>query len=163
MSLPSSTPSTVGRKVIVRVPGRTVIVRRSPGTNRPDSRGMKGFQSCYRSVSVRTCQTVAAGAWMSTVCSMVLMISVLSVAGCRVGRVGAVGWVSWVRAEGGDADGPGSAHGDDDLAACVSLLQVAQACGGVGQWEGAVEDRRELPGLDERGDGEQVFAVPLVR
>jgi hypothetical protein len=70
---------------------------------------------------------------------------------------------SFVRAEGGGIGGPGSVHGDDDLAACVSVLQVAQARSGVGQGEGAVEERRELPGLDERGDGEQVFAVPLVR
>ena len=36
----------------------------------------------------------------------------------------------------------------------MSLLQVAQACSGVGQGKGAVEDWRELPGFDERGDGE---------
>lgn len=35
---PCATASTVGRKVIVRVPGRTVSVRRAPGASPPDSR-----------------------------------------------------------------------------------------------------------------------------
>src|SRR3954447_14336893 len=56
-----------------------------------------------------------------------------------------------------------SRHGDDDLAARVPLLEVAQAGSRIGQEEGAVEDGCESPGLDERGDGKQVFAVPLVR
>src|SRR3954454_4968313 len=58
---------------------------------------------------------------------------------------------------------PGSRRGDDDLAADVSFLQVAQARGGVGQRVGPVDDRCELPGLDELGDGEQVFPRPGVR
>src|SRR4051794_22377719 len=44
-----------------------------------------------------------------------------------------------------------SRHGDDDLAARVPLLEVAQAGIRIGQGEGAVEDGCEFPGLDERG------------
>src|SRR4051794_9194071 len=62
-----------------------------------------------------------------------------------------------------EADEPGSGHGDDDLAARVSVLHVAQAGSGVGQGVGPVEDGRELSGFDEVGDGEQVFPLPLVR
>src|SRR6266702_6121986 len=43
-------------------------------------------------------------------------------------------------------------HGDDDLAACVPLLHAAQAVGRVGQGVGPVEDRCELPRLDEPGE-----------
>ena len=57
----------------------------------------------------------------------------------------------------------GSRHGDDDLAAGVSLLHVAQALGRVGERVGPVEDRGGLPGLDELGDGEQVVRVLFVR
>ena len=54
-------------------------------------------------------------------------------------------------------------HGDDDLAACVSLLHAAQALGRVGQRVGPVEDRCELPGLDETGEGEQLLPLLFVR
>src|SRR5215207_3830695 len=56
-----------------------------------------------------------------------------------------------------------SRHGDDDLAACVSLLHVAQALGRVGERVRPVEDRYELPGLDEPGEGEQLVALLFVR
>ena len=52
-------------------------------------------------------------------------------------------------------------HGDDDLAACVPLLHAAQALGRVGQRVGPVEDRCELPGLDEPGEGEQLLAASV--
>lgn len=57
----------------------------------------------------------------------------------------------------------GSGHGDDDLAARVSLLQVAQAGSALGQGEGPVEHRCEVPCLDEFGDGEQVLPRPGLR
>jgi hypothetical protein len=47
-----------------------------------------------------------------------------------------------------------SRRGDDDLAACVPLLHIAQARGHLGQRVRPVEDRRELPVLDEPGEGE---------
>ena len=53
-------------------------------------------------------------------------------------------------------------HGDDDLAACVSLLHAAQALGRVGQRVGPVEDRCELSGLDETGEGEQLLLLLFV-
>src|SRR5215217_6208057 len=50
-------------------------------------------------------------------------------------------------------------HGDDDLAACMSLLHMEQTLGRVGQWVRPVDDRRELPGLDEPSHGEQLLPV----
>jgi hypothetical protein len=41
----------------------------------------------------------------------------------------------------------------------VAPLHVAQALGRVGQRVCPVEDRCELPGHDEPGEGEQVFPV----
>src|SRR5690349_9656729 len=46
---------------------------------------------------------------------------------------------------------PISRHGDDGLAARVPLLHVAQALGRIGQGVRPVDDRRELPVLDEPG------------
>ena len=57
----------------------------------------------------------------------------------------------------------GSHHGDDDLAAGVPLLDVAQALGRVGQRVRPVDDRCELPVLDEPGEGEQLLPVLLGR
>ena len=54
-------------------------------------------------------------------------------------------------------------HSDDDLAACVPLLHAAQALGRVGQRVRPVQDRCELPGLDETGEGEQVLPLLFVR
>ena len=59
--------------------------------------------------------------------------------------------------------GSASGHRDDDLASYVSLLDAAKAVGGLGERVGPVEDRRELPGLDEPGEGEQSVAVLFVR
>src|SRR6266576_510187 len=50
-----------------------------------------------------------------------------------------------------------------DGAACVPLLHAAQALGRVGQRVGPVEDRCELPGLDEPGEGEQLLPLLFVR
>src|SRR6185369_15979117 len=44
---------------------------------------------------------------------------------------------------------PISRHGDDGLAARVPLLHVAQALGRIGQGVRPVDNRRELPVLDE--------------
>src|SRR3954454_20802875 len=63
----------------------------------------------------------------------------------------------------GPARPGGSRHRDDDLAAYVSFLQVAQARGGVRERVGPVDDRREVAGLDELDDGEQVLPGPGVR
>ena len=52
-------------------------------------------------------------------------------------------------------------HGDDDLAACVSLLHAAPALGRAGQRVRPVQDRCELAGLDETGEGEQVLPLLL--
>ena len=54
-------------------------------------------------------------------------------------------------------------HGDDDLAACVPLLHAAQALGRAGQRVRPVQDRCELPGLDEPGEGEQLLPLLFVR
>ena len=54
---------------------------------------------------------------------------------------------------------PISRHGDDDFAARVPLLHVAQTLGRIGQGAGPVDDRRELPILDEPGHGEQFLPV----
>ena len=54
-------------------------------------------------------------------------------------------------------------HGDDDLAACVPLLHAAEALGLAGQRVCPVEDRCELPGLDEPGEGEQLLPLLFVR
>ena len=54
-------------------------------------------------------------------------------------------------------------HGDDDLAACVPLLHAAQALSRAGQRVGPVEDRYELPGLDEPSEGEQLLPFLFVR
>ena len=51
------------------------------------------------------------------------------------------------------------AERDEGLASRVPLLHVAQTLGRVGQRIGQVDDRPELPVLDEPGQGEQLLPV----
>src|SRR5437763_6918366 len=49
--------------------------------------------------------------------------------------------------------------GDDDLSSGAALLDVPDGIRYVAEWVGPVDDRRDLPGLDQFGQDGQVFVV----
>jgi len=51
-------------------------------------------------------------------------------------------------------------NGDGDYSLSVSLAEVADGLGGLVQRVRPVDDRRDLPGFQELGQGEQVILVP---
>jgi hypothetical protein len=53
----------------------------------------------------------------------------------------------------------GESHRDDDRPSGMSFSDMSQCLTCSTQWERAVDDRRDLPGLDECLQGNQVFAV----
>jgi len=53
-----------------------------------------------------------------------------------------------------------SSDGDDDLPSGVAGPDVAEGVGCFVEGVGAVDDRRDLPGREEVGQGEQVLALP---
>jgi hypothetical protein len=50
-------------------------------------------------------------------------------------------------------------RGDDELPACVAIRQMPDGLSGVAQWICLLDDRRDLAGLDELLENEQVRGV----
>jgi hypothetical protein len=50
-------------------------------------------------------------------------------------------------------------HADDDLSSSVSLFEIPDGLGNLGERVGPVDDRCDLPGFDELGEDDQVLVV----